>query len=77
MANILYGADVAKAINERTISTVNQLKAKGINPTLAILRVGERSDDISYERGTIKRCEAVGVEVKKVVLDAEIRKEEF
>lgn len=77
MANILYGADVAKAINERTIALVSQLKEKDIHPTLAILRVGERSDDISYEKGTTKRCEAVGIEVKKIVLDQNVSSEQF
>lgn len=77
MAKILKGSEVAKAINERTIKQTEQLKAAGITPTLAILRVGERADDISYERGAIKRCEGTGIAVKQVVLPADVSQEDF
>ena len=77
MAKILKGSEAAKAINERTIRQVEELKAAGVVPTLAILRVGERADDISYERGAMKRCEAVGVTVRSVVLPADIAQEDF
>ncbi len=39
-------------------------------PKLAIVRVGEREDDLSYERGALKRCEKVGIEVERIVLAA-------
>lgn len=68
MAEILKGAAVAAALNEKMTALTAALKQEGILPTLAILRVGERPDDLSYERGAVKRCEAVGVAVKKVVL---------
>ena len=55
MARLLLGKVVADAIDEKTIVKVEELKAKGIQPTLAILRVGEREDDLSYERGATKR----------------------
>ena len=72
MAELLKGAHVAEAISERCIAGVEACKAKGVQPTLAILRVGERDDDLSYERGAMKRCEAVGVAVKNVVLPAAV-----
>jgi 5,10-methylene-tetrahydrofolate dehydrogenase/Methenyl tetrahydrofolate cyclohydrolase len=68
MANILKGAAVATAINEATAIEVEKLKQSGITPTLAIVRIGERDDDISYERGATKRCEKVGVTVKNIIL---------
>lgn len=77
MADILKGAPVAAALNEKMTETVNELKAKGITPTLAILRVGERDDDLSYERGAMKRCEQVGVNVKNAVLPADVSSEDF
>ncbi len=72
MAELLKGAPVAEAIAERCKADVEACQAKGVNPTLAILRVGERDDDLSYERGATKRCEAVGVAVKNVVLPADV-----
>ena len=72
MAELLKGKEVVAAMNEKLKAEVETLKSKGISPTLAILRVGERPDDISYERGATKRCETVGVAVKNVVLPADV-----
>lgn len=71
MAEILKGKPVADAINEELASRIEALKARGVTPTLAIIRVGERDDDLSYERGATKRCEALGLGCKKFVLDGE------
>lgn len=70
MAEILKGAPVAAALNEKMAANAAELKAKGVAPTLAILRVGERDDGLCYERGAMKRCEQVGVAVKNAVLPA-------
>ncbi len=77
MAEILKGAAVTAAMNDKMTAQVEALKAKGIIPTLAILRVGERDDDLSYERGAMKRCEKVGVEVKNVVLPVDVESDVF
>jgi methylenetetrahydrofolate dehydrogenase (NADP+)/methenyltetrahydrofolate cyclohydrolase len=77
MAKLLSGKDVVAAMNEKLKAEVEALKSKGISPTLAILRVGERPDDISYEKGATKRCETVGVGVKNVVLPADVKQEEL
>lgn len=77
MADILKGAPVAEALTEKMKSDVAELKSKGIDPTLAILRVGERPDDLSYERGAVKRAEKAGVSTKHVVLPADVTQEEF
>ena len=70
MAELLKGAPVAAALNEKMIASVEKLAGQGITPTLAIFRVGERADDLSYERGAMKRCAQVGVAVRNVVLPA-------
>jgi len=67
MAELLKGADVVAALGEKMATDIEELKGKGIIPTLAILRVGGRPDDISYEKGATKRCETVGVAVKSIV----------
>jgi methylenetetrahydrofolate dehydrogenase (NADP+)/methenyltetrahydrofolate cyclohydrolase len=56
---------------------VCELKEKGVNPTLAILRVGEKSDDIAYERGAMRKCQSVGIEVRNVVLPVDVDRHEF
>ncbi len=77
MAELLKGAPAAAALNEKTAAAAAALREKGIVPTLAILRVGARDDDLSYERGAMKRCEQVGVAVKNVVLPAGVGSEGF
>ncbi len=77
MATILKGAPVVAAMNEANAAQCVQLRAKGIVPTLAVVRVGEREDDLSYERGVIARCSKVGVEVQQIVLSAEATQEEL
>ena len=63
MAEILKGAPAAKEINEKTARNVRFLKDMGITPKLAILRVGDREDDIYYENAAVKRCDALGIDV--------------
>lgn len=72
MANLLKGKDVAISINERSKKDIEALKNKGIVPTLAIVRVGSKESDLSYEKGAIKRAGEVGVEVKSIVLDENV-----
>lgn len=77
MAELLKGATVVAALNEKMMAEIAALKSKGISPTLAILRVGERDDDISYEKGAMKRCDTVGVAVKNIVLPADISQDDL
>lgn len=77
MAKILKGAPVAAAMTEKMKTDSDRLRKAGIVPTLAILRVGERDDDLSYERGAMKRAEKAGIEVKNVVLPADVSGETF
>lgn len=53
------------------------LRERGVVPTLAIVRVGEREDDLSYERGALKRCEKVGIEARRVLLPADVSQDEL
>ena len=73
MAEILKGAPVANALTERLKESVNALRARGVTPTLAIRRVGERADDLAYERGAMKRCDKIGIAVSSVTLPADVK----
>ena len=72
MAKQLLGKEVTAALNEKIKANVAELEAKGVKPTLGIIRVGEREDDLSYERGATKRCETLGVAYDKVNKDDSI-----
>ena len=71
MAELWKGAPVAAALTERLIPRAQALVEKGVTPTLAIVRVGERPEDLSYERGALKRCEKVGIAVRQYLLTSE------
>lgn len=77
MAKRLEGAPVAAALNERMARETEALKKRGIVPMLVVLRLGSRPDDLSYETGVKKRCAAVGVQVKNVVLPAGVDSDTF
>ena len=70
MALLLKGAPVAQALMAQTAERAAVLTARGVTPKLAILRVGERPADISYEKGAMKRCAEAGVAVRQVTLPA-------
>ena len=73
----LGGKEVADKIVEEIKVKVEELKGKGVNPKLAILRVGAREDDLAYERGVLKRFETAGVDVEVTALDAGVSQEEL
>ena len=77
MAEILKGKPVADAMIARMRETAEALKARGVEPTLCVVRVGERADDLSYEKGVIKRCEQVGVTLRQLVLPADVTQDAF
>ena len=77
MAMILKGAPVVAAMNETNAARCEALKAKGITPTLAVVRVGAREDDLSYERGVMARCGKVGVAVRQYLLPADAAQEQL
>ncbi|MDR2354938.1 MAG: bifunctional 5,10-methylene-tetrahydrofolate dehydrogenase/5,10-methylene-tetrahydrofolate cyclohydrolase [Clostridiales Family XIII bacterium] len=72
MAELLRGAPVANALCEAPAREAAALAKKGVVPALAIVRIGERPDDIAYERGATKRCEKVGVRTRGLLLPADV-----
>lgn len=68
MADILKGSEVTAAINTRLKERVERLKEVDIIPRLAIIRVGEKPDDVAYERSAVKRCNAIGVTAESFIL---------
>ena len=68
MATILKGAPVVAAMNEANAARCAAMQEKGVVPTLAVVRVGARPDDLSYEKGVLTRCGKVGVAVKQFLL---------
>lgn len=68
---------VVKAMAEDFKSRVTELKDKGVCPKLAVVRVGEREDDIAYEKGIMKRFGTVGADVSVIELPVDIDENSF
>ena len=72
---VLKGIEVARAVNEEIAEEM-----KGWTkplPHLAIIRVGEKPDDMAYERGAMKKMEKVGFLVSSYIYKEDISNEEF
>lgn len=74
---LLRGKIVADNITEKAIEDVKYIKSKGINPLLAMLKVGHKFDDEVYERAAQKRCIKCGIETKVIELDENCTQDEY
>ncbi|WP_300409817.1 bifunctional 5,10-methylenetetrahydrofolate dehydrogenase/5,10-methenyltetrahydrofolate cyclohydrolase [Lagierella sp.] len=77
MDRILTSNDLALEMEESIISRVKKLKDSNNTPKLAIVRVGEKPNDISYEKSLIKKGEKYGIEIKQVLLKESTTTEEL
>ena len=61
MAQLLSGKVVAEAMDEKLSKEIEELKAKGITPTLNIVIVGDAGPSMAYTNGAKKTCEKIGM----------------
>ena len=71
---ILKGAEVSAKIKEEVAQIAAGLQEV---PKLAIIRVGENPDDMSYERGATKKMESFGLRVQSYVYPEDITDSDF
>ncbi len=76
-AKRLSGKPVADQLTEENQKRAWEMRQQGIVPTLAILRVGEDTGDLAYERGAMKRAEKTGVEVRQVTFSESVTQAEL
>ncbi len=72
---ILKGAEVSEKIKEQVQKKLNMPGSR--IPKLAIVRVGARPDDLSYERGAWKKMESFGLLAESFVFPETICHEAF
>ena len=72
MANSLAGKAVAAKLQEKNQAWAQTLKAAGHQPTLAVIRVGARPDDVYYEGSILKNCEKVGIACLRTELPQDV-----
>lgn len=77
MAYILKGNSIARALTDPLVEQTQQLQKIGVFPSLAILRVGARQEDISYETAILNRCAKIGIRVKRFIFPKNCTKEQI
>jgi methylenetetrahydrofolate dehydrogenase (NADP+)/methenyltetrahydrofolate cyclohydrolase len=68
---LLDGKAVAAAMKEEIAAEAAALTDKGVTPTLAIVRMGEKPADLSYEKGALKIARELGINVRQCALKAD------
>ena len=74
---VIKGAQVVEAMGGRITKQVEELKNAGVEPCLAILRVGEDGSQMAYERGARNRLVKYGIKCETTALDIDVSQEDF
>lgn len=64
----IKGLAVAEKIKADIKEKMHIISQKGIDPKLAVFRVGEREDDIAYEKRLIKNAKELGISVERILI---------
>lgn len=77
MAMLLSGKPVSEALCLRIRAGIVQLRERNVIPTMGIVRVGARPEDMSYERGATRLAQSLGVAVARTLLPEDVSEEEL
>ena len=77
MAVIMDGKALAAKVKQQQKERAEKLKAKGINPCLAVVIVGENPASKVYVAGKIRDCGEVGIESREYALPETTTQEEL
>ena len=77
MGQIIKGKPVGDALSEILKGECEALVKEGIQPKLAILRVGAKPNDLSYERGALKKCDTIGIVAEVTELSEDTTQEQY
>lgn len=72
MSQLLKGKPVADKLKEDLILKISHYKNRGIHPKIAIIRIGNKEDDLAYEARVMKNCMALGIEPKSILIQEEV-----
>ncbi|HXY61574.1 MAG TPA: tetrahydrofolate dehydrogenase/cyclohydrolase catalytic domain-containing protein [Nitrospirota bacterium] len=76
-AKLLTGKEVAQKMDQDIQKEVQELKAKGVNPALKIMIVGEAPDSLAYANSAKKMAEKNGIACDIEQLPAATTQDEF
>ena len=77
MGEIIKGKPVGDALSEVLKGECEALVKDGIQPKLAILRVGAKPNDLSYEKGALKKCDTIGIVAEVTELPEDTTQEQY
>ncbi|MGI6728432.1 MAG: bifunctional 5,10-methylenetetrahydrofolate dehydrogenase/5,10-methenyltetrahydrofolate cyclohydrolase [Anaerovoracaceae bacterium] len=77
MSKILKGSPVAEEIRQEIEKELLLYKEKGICAKIAIIRVGEKEEDLAYETRVIRNCEKSGIKTEVISVEENIKIEQF
>ena len=77
MGEIIKGKPVGDALSDQLKLECEALVKDGIQPKLAILRVGAKPNDLSYEKGALKKCETIGIQTEVTELPEGTTQDEY
>ena len=75
--SVIKGAQVVEKMGAEITKQVEELKAQGIEPLLAILRAGDDKSQTAYENGARKRLEKYGIKCETTALSADVSQKDF
>ena len=76
MYQILDGKKVSQKVKDELKIKVEELKTQGVNPSLAVIIVGNDSASKVYVANKEKACEYIGIRSEKFALPEETTQEE-
>ena len=68
---------IAQDVLARCRNEAAALRARGIAPKLAMIRVGEKGPDLSYEKGATRMLHDAGIDTEVFAYDADISEEAY
>lgn len=75
---LLKGNAVSDRIKDGIVNSVkNHWDSDLCIPKLAIIRIGERADDIAYETGILKNCAKTGIKAEVIVVNNNVSTVDF
>jgi len=77
MGEKLAGKPVVQSLRENILSRVDKLNGNGMTPTLLLIRVGAREDDLSYEKSILKNCDLLNMNCHVLELPSTVSMEEL
>src|SRR5215831_3569286 len=76
-AQIINGTKIAEDIKTEVAAAVRDLKARGIQPGLAVVLVGDDAASSAYVNMKAKTCEQLGIYSRKLTIPSSVTTEQL